>query len=269
MAVKRKFPRKPLVWKDEFYVLAYDLAKAGMTDCSIAKALGVTQTTFDKWKREKTALANALATGRTKQDRVKGETQGETLQDYVYKRLPEALKELWDDLNSIDKINPGPERVERLLREQSKRVRQHLFVHALLMHAFNASEACRLVNISRPILQYWNATDPTFAELVQDILWHKKNYFESRLVELVQEGNPLVTMMVNRTLNRDRGYGDKVEIKHSGSIDQKHQVTVKSLNLSLDTRKELLERMRKVREGKQTTPLTVEHKEHTNGQAVG
>ena len=78
--------------------------------------------------------------------------------------------------------------------------------------------------------------------MIEEIEWHKCNFFEEALVDLVAMRNPGAVMFVNRTKNADRGYSEKIQVEHSGAIAT--SVSVDELELPMETRKELLRAVR-------------------------
>jgi len=221
-------------WNDKYYVECYELAKQGCKNSQIAKILGVPIDTFKRWISERPALKDALK-------RARGGNEGtktETFIEYVYNRLPEHIKSLWDELEQANKKGNSLQRIEALLKDKGKKTLQHLYVHALISSNFNASEACRRLNISMSRVKGWMA-DPDFAQLIDEVLEHKKNICESALMGLVMQGETSAVIFANRTLNRDRGYGDKTEHihTHAGGVLHGH-VDVDALPIEL--RRQLL-----------------------------
>jgi hypothetical protein len=43
----------------------------------------------------------------------------------------------------------------------------------------------------------------------------KKHFFENALIDLTIMRNPFAVVHVNKTLNRDMGYGEKIEVEHT------------------------------------------------------
>jgi hypothetical protein len=229
-------------WRDELYLEIYQLARSGLSDSAVAKTLGVTDKTFLAWRRRRPAVAHALRQARS--DKKKG---SETFREYVYKRLPEELQHVWDKIHKADEAGNPIVRFEALIARHGKNGRQHLFLHALLHSNFNASEACRLVNIPRATLNNWLKYDPDFAALVDEVQWHKANFFEGKLIELVERGEPSIVWNVNKTFNRKRGYEDKIKVEGKHLHEHVHAhgvVDVDSLGLPLDVRKQLLAAVR-------------------------
>lgn len=239
-------------WEDWMYVKAYEMARDGMTDTSIAKALGVSSALMTQWKRKKPLLRLFLEEARKGKEL---SNASETYQDFVYKRLPENLKPLWNEIQACSNAPGGIRKMEAMLRQSGKRARQHLFIYALPACNFNMTEACRKVNISRDTLNAWILREPKFAEMIQFLHEAKKDFFEGALVKLVKQGNANATMFANKTFNRDRGYGEKIQHEVSGTVEHKHtMVNIEDLHLPLEFRKQLLDYVRRAEQRKLEGP---------------
>ena len=244
---------RSIKWKPELAIEIYILAKNGACDQDINKALGIGFTRLDEWKKKHPEVVYALHRARAKP------TQGgtnETFREYVYRHLPKDLQQLWDYLHMwYDNETHGLEKIEAAFKNRGIEVRQQMFVHCLVDTNFNASEACRMVGISRRTLEIWTHKDPNFLDLMNEIEWHKKNFFENSFVQLVVEGNPLAIIHANRTKNRDRGYGDKIEVTHQGSINLT-AIPLNKLKLSLECLLEIEEASKAYEEERETLKLT-------------
>lgn len=227
-------------WDESYYVKCYELARTGLTETGMAEALGITPVTLADWKTKHPALRDAIERGNHYR---KGRTATPTFAEYVYQRLPEELQLLWEQVMALDRLPAGTRKLEALFAEHGKTARQHLFLYALTSCNFNASEALRRVGISSQMLHNWITNDPSFAELWEEINWHKKNFFEGALMDLVAARDTAATIFVNRTQNRDRGYNEKVDVHHSGQVGT-GVVDVDSLGLDAETRKRLLAALR-------------------------
>ncbi len=231
------------VWKDEYIVRVYQLASQGMTEMKISKILGISVATFRVWEKKKKHFKMALETGR-EQANPKGKKLV-TFQDYVYNRLSKKLKKLWREINSFGTTTTGIEKLETLLEKSGVQARQHLFLYAWTRSNFSISYALRKVNIGRSTLDAWRRKDPDFAELVDNINWHKGNFFEDHLLKLVAGGDTSAILHVNKTFNRKRGYGEKtdIDINLSGGVSISH--TIEGKGFSLETKKAMLKDLRK------------------------
>lgn len=227
------------------YVAAYNYARAGNPDKRIAALLGISQVTLARWKTQRPALAQAIADGRA--GRCAVVTAAPTFKDYVYGRLPEDLQALWDEIDALDEAESGIAAVERILAGMGKRQRQSLFLHALVACNFNPSDAMRKLCLTRKDLENWSH-EAGFAELVKEIHWHKKNFFEAALVRAVERGDPAAVVFVNKTYNRDRGYNEKFEITVDGNettqVGKAAAISLDSLELPLEVRKAALAALR-------------------------
>ena len=218
-------------WNNKFYIKSYQFALAGMTDVEIAEALGVSLGAFKGWINKRSTLQFALDEGRSRM-KVRGNS---SLRDYIYNQLPRKLKKLW---NRIDKCADHPNAVQRmdaLFDNHGEGARKHLFLYALTTSHFNPSQACRKVGVSKATVDRWIEQDIDFAQMVDQIHYHKKNFCDQKLMELVDDKDPAVVMFVSRTLNRDRGYSDKQEVEITGTINHthKHSITVDDRVLSI------------------------------------
>lgn len=235
---------KPDKFEDTMYVTAYQYARDGMSDEQIGKALGVSGPTFRRWCGDNDALADAVARGRAVVD---GQ-DGITFPEYVYRHLPPDLRALWDEINECAELDNGFERVEALLKNGGIRARQHLFIHALAQSCFNVSASMRRLHVTRKMYDNWRANDPEFATLIDEMHFHKKNFFETAFIGRVAAGDTAAILHAVRSQLGDRGYNDKIQIEHSGTVEHRHTVDVTELGLTLDVLVTIREAMRAKRE---------------------
>jgi hypothetical protein len=156
----------------------------------------------------------------------------------------ETLRELWDEINECEHLENGVERVEALLKGHGIRARQHLFLYALTQSMFNVSQSLRKLGISRKTFENWVANDPDFAELMDEIHWYKENFFEQAFIGRVAAGDTHAIIHAVKTKCRSRGYNDKVEIEHSGTITHENTVSIVDLDLPAETRRQVLDALR-------------------------
>jgi len=183
----------------------------------------------------------------------------ETFAGYVYQQLSPPSRAIWDQLQFWNESEGAYEKIESILSGQAKEMRQELFVHAMVTSNFNLSAACRMVGVSRLMLDGWKK-DLAFRQMIEEIQWHKKNFFEHALMDLVDQRNPGAVMFVNRTINADRGYAEKLAVEHSGQVNT--GFSLDELDLPLHTRKEILDAVRRKTQAnngaEQEAPIDVE-----------
>lgn len=231
------------IWKKEFVDKVYGLARSGVIESKIASKLGISYPTFMMWKKKKREFCLVLRLG--KKEHRSRRSKILDFRSYIYKRLSYDLKHVWNRINKLDRARNGLERLEAFLVREGEDVRQHLFIYAWVTGNFSLSKALQKVNISRGTFNKWSK-DPIFIKMVNEIEWHKKNFFEDSLCDLVASGDSSATIFVNKTYNRDRGYNEKVEVNMnlSGEINQ-NVMSVDVMKLSLRAKKEILESLRK------------------------
>lgn len=214
-------------WDDDFYVRCYKMALQGMTNIGMAQMLKVRIETFNKWLKEKPALAVAIRDGRGKMKK----TSSITFRDFIFQTLPPRLRKLWKKIDRCSDSANSYQRLQALFRKNGEDARKHLFLYALTSSSFNPSEACKKIGVSYHTLKTWIAKDTEFAELVDQIEVHKDNLFESALINKVMEGDTQAILFANRNRNKKRGYGDTVEVDVRGSIEHNHSVDIAGLDL--------------------------------------
>lgn len=206
---------KPLKTKQvpaEFLINFYDAYLREDGDANVAKKLDVTSKTL----RDRVAkypdlqLAKKLA-----QERKAGNA---TLSNYVYKRLSNDAQKTWSEIQFWHDESTSYDRLEAILAGKSEKLRQELFIHALVCNSFDISTACYQTNTSRLKLNQWK-TDLAFRQLVEEIQLNKEDFFEKALVDLAGQGNPAAVIFANKTLNGKRGYNEKLTVEHTGGIN--------------------------------------------------
>jgi hypothetical protein len=241
MPTKRKRTGKGK-YTDQLAIDIALLALTGANDRTIAKTIGIHERVLADWRDAKPLVAYALNRARSSDFQ-----SVKSFSKYVYKCLSPKMRRLWDRIEFYQEHPNAHQRINALLAEQGLRVRQSLFVHAMIQANFNASEACRMISLPYAQFRRWVYDDPGFRQLLDEVHWHKQNWVEGSLMNLIATGNTLATIFASRTLNRDRGYSDKVDVNVTGTI--KHDVSVKvvrvdELKLSIETRRELLQALR-------------------------
>jgi hypothetical protein len=208
--------RKIRKWKPIYLVQIYRMVRLGISDVDICKGLKISRQALWLWNKERPELREAIALAR------KELADHESLPAWIYSRLTPELKVLWKKIQNFEKEpgGTGIARIELLLQDEGKRTRQQLFLYALCVSRFSPSLAMKKVNIAKRELDYWIANDLEFAQLVEEVQWHKGNFFEDALVKLVKEGNPAAILFANKTFNGVRGYAPKsqVDVNVSGQV---------------------------------------------------
>lgn len=239
---KRKKRRKRYtLWKPIFLVEVYRLARAGLSDEAIARSLNISRNTIKLWKDRQEGVREALELARKEVPSEDGFAR------YFYTQLDPSLQNLWDAIENNETKGGGIARLDRILADHGKNARQSLFLHALVNSHFSPTRAMERVGIDKRQLDDWKDNDPDFAQLVEDIQWHKGNYFEEALVKQVEKGNISAILFANARYNQKRGYGTKseVDVTVSGEVRHTHAIDLAELDLSPACRLEIVQARRK------------------------
>lgn len=167
-------------------------------------------------------------------------TRERTFGEYVFKHLSPEARDTWKELQFWAEHQDGQLHIEKIMSGRAKKIRQELFIHALVSTHFDISNALRMTGLSKKVLEQWRQ-DFHFGQLFDEVQWHKKNFFEKAMLDLVQERNPYATVWANKTVNADRGYSEKVRIEHAVDVG----FTFEELDLDADTRRKVLEAIRR------------------------
>jgi len=237
----------------EFLLVMYDCLLRGMGLSALAATLEVPQDSLVRWRktREDVMTVHRLAAERKK-----------TLDDvgeYMLGKLSKPARKIWKQVEFYLESNDN--KVPSVVRQElATHVRQELFLHAMMLSNWNMSKSCRLAGVTREQALKWNE-EIGFKKALKELQEAKKDFFEDALMGLVRDGYPGAIVFANRTQNADRGYTEKVEVKHSGMIHHS-ALNLDELELSFETRREILNAVRKKRE------LRENPKELGNGSEV-
>lgn len=105
-----------------------------------------------------------------------------------------------------------PEKPKRTTKAQKKK----MMLKVLENQMGNVTFSCKQLGIHRDTHYQWMNEDKKYKKDVEDIVFNLKDFLENALFKLVKEGNPMVVWNANKTKNRDRGYGEHLDIEHSG-----------------------------------------------------
>lgn len=155
------------------------------------------------------------------------------LSNYVQKSLSPEARKTWEKLAGLETW----EAIELTLKNKPLRLRQQLFCYAILYTGYDMSKACAMVAIDRAQIERWKA-DPEFLQMLEEVQFHKKNFFEKGLIGLVHENHPGAILFVNRTYNADRGYSERLDLNQNARPSSDWDVG--DLDLDLETMKKVL-----------------------------
>lgn len=197
-------------WRDEYPALAFRMAKAGESDDAIRQAMGVCPQTFLSWKSKRPEFAKMLEEGRR--------DAGAGFASYVYNRLPVELHDFWSTLVKLEEQGSGENyrrachldthRMDRF----SVREQQRFYVQSLVHCNFIHSRARAMCGLPLQTVERWIKTDGEFVRILDELDEAKRDFCEWALMDLVERRETAAVIFANRTLNRGRGYSEKVTI---------------------------------------------------------
>lgn len=233
------------LWDESYIITTYEMACEGCSQNQIIRVIGTTRASYIKWKTTHPALREALRRGYVqKRKRTIALATTQTFREYIFDQLSPDLQAIWKTINRLETMRDGRKKIDALLVKRGQRARQNLFVHAWTTSNWSLSRALRKVSISYNTFRTWKDDDPNFAMLIDEIDWHKKNFFEEHLCKLVARGDSPATIFANRTKNRDRGYAEHVKHDVDGTMKHTGVVSVDQLDLPIEMRRMILDRMR-------------------------
>ncbi|MFZ9302869.1 MAG: hypothetical protein ACO239_05830 [Sediminibacterium sp.] len=96
--------------------------------------------------------------------------------------------------------------------QQNQQDKKEIFLEVLEKHLGIVSQATKKLNIDRSTPYKWMREDPDFAEKVHEIQNLVLDFTESKLYELIRDGNPTAIIFMLKTKGKDRGYVERKEI---------------------------------------------------------
>ena len=212
---------------------AFSFALTTTSDPELAAALGITEGKLKEWKQSEPAFYRAILAAR----KAGADSRGGNglIARHVGNSLPPELRELWEEL-SEDKSDR--EAVMYNLATRGDFDKQRLLVHALSVTRFDLNACCKMLDISKAQLDKWAKDDPRFAKLWDEVYFQKRNFVESKLMDLVEDGNAKAIIFANERLNREQ-YGQKIEV--TGQVSHIHaHIDVSKLDLDPETKSKIL-----------------------------
>ena len=196
----------------------------GLSITAAAKRLGVTDQCCRNWLKQHKSARRAWEHGTATRAEVTQEgKQGGSFANYVFRHLSTDMQELWelaigDNMDGdIDyAVSAG------VIAAAGDYARKRLYAHALACSNWNTNVAMQICGITYKELKRWQQHDEDFLQLMHELEWYKKNYWEQQLHNLVARQDKDAVLFVNKSINKDRGYGEQVAVQHSGTIGQHH-----------------------------------------------
>lgn len=241
MAKKVKNKLAHTKYTEDMVFRVYELAKNGYKKTKIAEACGVTSDTLTKWFKAHPVCKKAYLKGKKLYASDSGQTT--TFTDYVHDNLPKKILKKWDKIMILQDAARGPQRVQAFLEAQTKIVQQYLFIHSLISCNFQKAKALKKIGLTYSSLYRWQE-DADFSTMLDFVHELRGDFFEDYLTGLIVDGDSKAIIFANRTFNRKRGYGDKLDVKIDHSIQHTHTISLADAGMTLEERKKVLNSIR-------------------------
>ena len=98
-------------------------------------------------------------------------------------------------------------------KETKSNILKTQLIEALEKSLGIVSTACKKVGCSRKTFYKYYNEDKDFKNRVDDVSEYAKDFVESKMYKLIDEGNPATTIFYAKTKMRDRGYSERLEIE--------------------------------------------------------
>jgi hypothetical protein len=240
---KRNSSARKYKFMPEMTFLVYDMVKQGQTREAISNRLGIPLHVYKVWMKNNPAIAMAVAQGKVRLEEM---NRGhEALDEYILGRLPPHLKPFWDECQSCYRNgDPIPMSVTTLEVNE----RQILFLTAWMRFKFSTAKALRFTGLKRDTVNNW-MTSPRFKKMMAELQEAKRDFYEDALIGCVLRGETPAIIFANKTINKDRGYGESKDVTVKGEIAHNHEHThlidLDALNLPIEVQAAIAEAMEK------------------------
>jgi len=100
-------------------------------------------------------------------------------------------------------------------------------IEILKKKAGNVTLTVEAMGLSRGAFYLWKNEDDEFKKAVEDVEEGLIDYVESKLMQNINDGKETSAIFFLKTKGKSRGYVERTEIEHDGSIQLPAQINVK------------------------------------------
>lgn len=104
--------------------------------------------------------------------------------------------------------------------------RKQAMLEALTLSFGVIAHAAKQVGIDRTTHYTWLEDDPGYKAAVADLKEYKKDFIESKLIKLINDGDTAATIFAAKTQLKDRGYIERTELTGADGKDLNYTVTL-------------------------------------------
>ena len=103
--------------------------------------------------------------------------------------------------------------------------KKSLFLDAFKLSSGNISDACTNIGITRQTYYDWKKDDPVFAAAALDVKSSCVDIAEGEMLKQIKQSNITAIIFYLKTQAKDRGYGDQIQVEHSGGVTVEQRPT--------------------------------------------
>lgn len=106
-----------------------------------------------------------------------------------------------------------------MMSEETTAARKKAMLEALTLSFGVVAHAAKQVGIDRTTHYLWMDNDPEYKAAIADLKEYKKDFIESKLIKLINEGDTAATIFAAKTQLKDRGYIERTELTGADGKD--------------------------------------------------
>lgn len=98
------------------------------------------------------------------------------------------------------------------------------FLEALEKNNGLVNQTCKITGIAYATYRRWRISDPEFKQKTDEIQELVTDYVESKLFELIKNGDKIAIIFYMKCKAKDRGYVERVEMDHDFTFEIENKV---------------------------------------------
>jgi uncharacterized protein YdiU (UPF0061 family) len=98
-----------------------------------------------------------------------------------------------------------------MIKDGPNKQMQNAMIEAMIAHLGVATTAAKSIGMARSTHYLWMKEDEDYRNAIHDLKEIKKDFVESKLMKLVENGDTAATIFSAKTLLKDRGYIERTE----------------------------------------------------------
>lgn len=180
----------------KFMLNFYDTClREGTSPTHLGTIYGKSKTQINRWidNYKPLRVAYEMAKGKREKAAVNTENAKETLSEEAY--------ELWESVQSGAPSKNQLVYMGSALSGRPTKLRQQLFLMAMLSTNYRVAESCRITGVSRQEVQQWKKADPEFIQMFAELTHQQVEDVRGALHDLVKEKNVQAVIYADKKIS--------------------------------------------------------------------